>query len=98
MSEEVIGKVVSVFARYPEVSSVILFGSRAKGNYRPALDIDLTAKGDSLSHDLLLNLELALDDLLLPYKIDLSLYSQVDNADLLDHIDRVGIPVYKRVT
>jgi hypothetical protein len=33
---------------------------------------------------------LPLDDLLLPYKIDLSLLREIDNPQLLDHIDRVG--------
>ncbi len=94
LSDETVEKITTVFSQYPEVSAAILYGSRVKGSYRPASDIDITLKGDNLSHDLLLTIELALDDLLLPYKIDLSLYSQIDNLDLLEHIDRVGEVVF----
>ncbi|ANF26727.1 nucleotidyltransferase domain-containing protein [Stutzerimonas stutzeri] len=80
---------------FPRISEAILYGSRAKENYRPGSDIDLTLKGNELSHQDLLDIELALDDLLLPYKIDLSLHHQLDNPQLIDHIDRVGKSLYK---
>lgn len=56
---------------FPKVSQAILYGSCAKGSYRPSSDIDLTLKGNELSYQDLLNIELTLDDLLMPYKIDL---------------------------
>ncbi len=82
------------FAQYPEIHHVILYGSRAKGNYRPGSDIDLAIKGD-LDYSSLLKLENELDDLLLPYKIDLSLYHKISNPDLIDHINRVGKVFYE---
>jgi uncharacterized protein len=84
-----------VFAQYPEIEQAVLYGSRAKGNYRRGSDIDLTLIGN-LSHNQLLHLETAIDDLLLPYKIDLSLYTQIDNPELLAHIQRVGTVFYQR--
>lgn len=84
-----------VFGRFPGVEQAVLYGSRAKGNFRPGSDIDLTLKGD-LSYRDLLDIELALDDLLLPWKIDLSLYSQIDNPALVEHIGRVGRTFYAR--
>lgn len=89
-----IARIQTVFAHYRQVSQVILYGSRAKGNFRPGSDIDLTVKGDGLTYDDLGHLELELDDLLLPYKIDLSLYDMLDHADLLAHITRVGVVFY----
>jgi uncharacterized protein len=88
-----IEKINQVFAQYPEIEQAILYGSRAKGNYRRGSDIDLTLIGD-LSYQQLLHLETAIDDLLLPYKVDLSLYTQIDNPDLLAHIQRVGVVFY----
>ena len=85
-----VSRIQSVFTRYPQISQVILYGSRAKGNFRPGSDIDLTVKGKGLTYDDLNRLELDLDDLLLPYKIDLSLYNMLDHAGLLAHIERVG--------
>ena len=39
----------------------------------------------------LLQLQARLDDLLLPWSIDLQLHHQINHAPLLEHIDRVGI-------
>lgn len=89
-----ISAIQNVFARHPAVQQVVLYGSRAKGNYRPGSDIDLSILGDGVSLSELFSLESELDDLLLPYKIDLSLYRQIDNPELLEHIQRVGVPFY----
>lgn len=73
-----------------------LYGSPAKGNYKRGSDIDLTLKGDALTYRDLLRLMDELDDLLLPYMIDLSIYDQIDNPALREHIDRVGVVFYAR--
>lgn len=90
-----IKKLCEVFERYPQVNRVILYGSRAKGNFKPGSDIDMTleAKIDSQMYGQLLT---DLDDLLLPYQIDLSLYHQLQNPALISHIDRVGKVLYER--
>lgn len=85
-----------VFSRHQEVESVVLYGSRALGTYRPNSDIDLTMTGKTLSLSTMLRVSGDIDDLLLPYKVDLSIKDQIDNPQLLDHIDRVGVTFYKR--
>ncbi len=84
----------SVFAQYPQVEKAILYGSRAMGNYRPGSDIDITLTGSDLTLKILSKIEMDLDDLLLPYKIDLSILKQISNPDLQEHIKRVGIQFY----
>ena len=84
----------NIFKMHPKVTQVILYGSRAKGNYRPASDLDLTLKGENLNYNDLVAIDNALDDLLLPYTIDLSIYEQIENPDLIDHIKRVGQEFY----
>jgi predicted nucleotidyltransferase len=96
LTETTINKLVSVFSACPQIEQVILYGSRAKGNFRNGSDIDLTIVGKSVTHSLQLRLENTLDDLLLPYKIDLSLLHEIENLDLLDHIKRVGVILYRR--
>ena len=95
LSRDDINSVQQTLRRFPRISEAILYGSRAKGNYRPGSDIDLTLRGNTLSHQDLQEIELALDDLLLPYKIDLSLQHQIDNPQLIEHIGRVGKLFYK---
>ena len=84
-----------VFAKYPDIDKAILFGSRAKGNYRNGSDIDLTLVGNNLTLSQQFAIETAFDDLLLPYKIDLSIFHKIENQDLIDHINRVGITFYE---
>lgn len=82
---------LEVLAQYPEVNSVTLFGSRAKGNWRPGSDVDLCLDAPKLSMAARLELENRLDDLLLPWRIDLLLRHEIENDALLAHIARVGI-------
>lgn len=91
-----INKLRDVFNGWPEIQRVVLYGSRAKGSYRPGSDIDLTIEADALSLSQLLALENQIDELLLPWMVDLSLKRHIDNPALLDHIHRVGVPFYVR--
>ncbi len=91
-----INKINILFSKHQTISRVILYGSRAKGNYRTGSDIDLTIQGKNIDLTTLLEIETELDDLLLPYKIDLSLYNKIENRDLVDHINRVGITFYNK--
>jgi predicted nucleotidyltransferase len=84
----------SVFHNEETVFEVILYGSRAMGTYRSGSDIDLTLKGRGLTVKKLLELSTAIDDLLLPYEIDLSIYEQIENPDLINHISRVGKVIF----
>lgn len=86
----------NIFQQYPLITTVRLYGSRAKGNYRLGSDIDLCIVAPELSLHDLLKIENEIDDLLLPWKIDLSLWHQIDNQDLLDHIKRIGVEFYRR--
>lgn len=87
-------KLTSVFSRHAAIKSVLIYGSRAKGNYRPGSDIDLTIKGEEIPFTEFMQIEDQIDDLMLPYTVDLSQYRQIQNAELISHIDRVGIEIY----
>lgn len=94
LKQQTIAQINSVFARYPEVEQVILYGSRAKGTYKNGSDIDLTLKGHGLNLNVINKISNEIDELLLPYSFDISIFSQISNADLVDHINRVGIVFY----
>lgn len=98
LSEIDLEQIVSVFSDFPVVDKAILYGSRAKGSYRDGSDIDITLVGNNLDLTTLLRPETLLDDLLLPYTIDLSIFHKIENLDLIHHINRVGIIIYERAT
>ncbi len=86
----------SIFRKFPEIDEIILYGSRAKGNFKKGSDIDLTLKGEYINNNLLNLINLKLDDLYLPYILDLSIYNKINNKDLIGHINRVGVKIYEK--
>jgi type I restriction enzyme S subunit len=89
-----IQKINSVFAAHTNIKKIILYGSRAMGTYKPYSDIDLTLVGKQISLTQLNEIENQLDELYLPYKMDLTIFDQIENLDFLDHIKRVGKEFY----
>ncbi len=91
-----IDKICTVLAKHQRIEKAVIYGSRAKGNYKPGSDIDLTLYGQNLTRDDLATVMDELDDLLLPYSIDLSLFDELNHAKLREHIERVGLVFYER--
>lgn len=96
LNEETVNKIIDVFLKYQEVEEAVLYGSRAKGVFKPGSDIDLVLKGGRLDLHVLNKISLDLDDLLLPYTFDITIYRQISNPDLIDHIERVGVVFYQK--
>ncbi|MBU4524604.1 MAG: nucleotidyltransferase domain-containing protein [Desulfomicrobium sp.] len=96
LPEQTIQEIQGALALYPEVEEAILYGSRAMGTFKPGSDIDLTLIGENLTHNLMLGIMFDLDDLLLPWMIDLSIFDTIDHPGLREHIDRVGQTLYER--
>jgi len=96
LSTDTVTKIHAVLARHPEVERAILYGSRAKGNFKPGSDIDLTLTDGGLDDRVLGQIDEELDELLLPYQFDLSIFARLTQADLLDHIQRVGVVFYEK--
>jgi uncharacterized protein len=97
LKETTISRIHAVFARHPQVEKAILYGSRAKGNFKNGSDIDLTLIGkEDLNLELLYRIIDEIDDLLLPYTFDLSIFHQISDPDVIDHIKRVGVVFYEK--
>ena len=84
----------SIFNKYPEVILVHLFGSRAKGNYKPASDIDLAIMNEGVSLETMSKIKGEFEESSLPYLIDLVDYYSLKHPEIKEHIDRVGIVIY----
>ena len=96
LEKKIIEQINGIFAKYPQLDQVILYGSRAKGNFKTGSDIDLTLKGNDLDLSLIHKIDLELDDLLLPYTFDISIFKQISDADIIEHINRVGVIFYNK--
>ena len=89
-------KINQVFAVHPEIQQAIIYGSRALGNFKHSSDIDITLLGENINLDVLNQISIEIDDLLLPYYVDLSIFSHIKNDELVDHINRVGKEFFLR--
>ena len=98
LSQSTIATLHEIFKRYAGLEKVIVYGSRAKGNYKTGSDIDLTLVGKALSLDDMMKIKSDLDDSSLPYLVDVSLFDQLDNESLRDHIQRVGVVFYEQAS
>ena len=90
LSPRTLGMLRAVLGQHPGIQRAVVYGSRAKGNFRPGSDIDLTLDAPELTLSDLIRIDSELDDLMLPYTIDLSLLQHISNPELLKHIERVG--------
>ncbi len=96
LSEKTFAAVCCVLARHPEIEQAILFGSRAKGTFKPGSDIDLVLKGQGLSQRILNRVYDELDDLPIPYEFSIVLDDKMTDPEVRAHVDRVGQVFYER--
>lgn len=76
-----------------DIDRAVVFGSRAKGNWRENSDIDIAVFGEGVNVGLLVA---QLDELPMPYKFDIVDYNSINSCALREHIDRVGIEIYTK--
>ncbi len=99
LSARTISEIHGVLAQHPNVQRAVIYGSRAKGNYKPGSDIDLTlfaVEGQEIDYREVADILDEIDDLLLPYTLDLSAFEQLNHVKLREHIERVGKVFYER--
>lgn len=77
--------------REPEIEEIILFGSRAIGNYKQGSDVDLAIGGGGVSEKVAIRLSAYLNlELSMPYKFDVVSITDCSNDALVEHIKRFG--------
>lgn len=93
--EKTIEQLKNVFTKKENIDRAIVFGSRAKGNYKNGSDIDIALDGDLSYSDWVQSMK-HVDDLNLPYKIDLVLLESLHNKELVNHIKTEGVLLYQK--
>jgi predicted nucleotidyltransferase len=90
-----LANIISVLQSQSKIRQLVLFGSRAKGTHRPGSDWDIALKGDDISLAEVMELQTKITDLWLANQVDLIVYDDIENLALKEHIDRVGIVVWR---
>ena len=95
LRESDLTQILSVLKNQPEITEALIFGSRAKGNYKNGSDVDIALKGD-ISFQKVSQVGFMLNEqTLMPYKFDVLNFHTIQNSDLIEHINRVGVLIYK---
>jgi len=98
LTDRTLNTLYSIFQKYSGIKQAVLYGSRAKGNFRPGSDIDISINtDDTFTHTELLRIGNDFDDSDMPYFVDVLIYNKLSNQDLKSHIDRVGKVLYSAV-
>ena len=87
---------IDIFKKYPQIAHVLVYGSRAKGNYTNRSDLDLVIDDHEIDRYTLGKLLTELNESDFPHTIDLQSLDQIQNEKLIDHIRRVGKTFYKK--
>ncbi|MFT9495327.1 nucleotidyltransferase domain-containing protein [Anaerosolibacter sp.] len=97
LKEDDLAYIIGKVKEFIEIEKAVIFGSRAKGNYRPGSDVDLAIYGDQITFDTISSLHARLEmQGPLPYFFDIVDYTHLDHKELKDHIDRVGKIIFER--
>jgi len=97
LSDRTLDTLDAIFRKYPGIKQAVLYGSRAKGNYRTGSDIDLALMTDgTFTRTDLLRIAGDFDDSDMPYMVDVLVYGDLSNPDLKAHIDRMGKVLYSQ--
>jgi predicted nucleotidyltransferase len=93
--ESELADIIQIVSSRVSVKAACIFGSRAKGNFRPGSDVDIALKGPSVDHGDVREIAYVLNEEgFLPYQFDIIDYNTIDNEALREHIDRVGELIY----
>ncbi len=96
LKDKDIQAIKKILANYDQVASGFIFGSRAKGNFKPGSDVDIALKGARIGPKVIIQISSELNErTTMPYHFDVLNYKSIRNGDLQSHIDRVGKMIYK---
>jgi predicted nucleotidyltransferase len=87
----------TVLSQFPEIEKAAIFGSRAKGTFKPGSDIDLAVWGDDIDLTTIARLHALLEEEgPLPYFFDVVDYTHLGHPALREQIDRTGKAIFGR--
>ena len=96
LNSKTIDALKSVLVRHQAIEKVLIYGSRAKGHFKIGSDIDMSLVAPTLNLSDLLKIENEIEELMLPYKVDLSLFHLIENPDVVEHIKRAGVDLFSK--
>jgi len=99
LRQQDLDEIIRILQRFSVVEEAIIFGSRAKGNFKKGSDIDLAVRGKGIDHAVVASLSFLLnEESATPYFFDIVHFEEISEKELLEHINRVGQCIYSRAS
>jgi predicted nucleotidyltransferase len=96
LDDSTLEKIINILSKNEKINKAVIFGSRAKGNYKNGSDIDIALFGKYLDIQDIYNIHLLIEELFLPYTFDIVIFDNIKNEELKEHIKIVGKTIYKK--
>ena len=95
LKEGILDSIVNILKQYKEIERASIFGSRARGDYKPSSDIDIVIYGDLLTNTINTKIYFEIEELYIPFKIDLINFNTLDNKNKIkENIEKEGVDIY----
>lgn len=96
LTDEQLEEIRKITGNFPSVEMIRLFGSRAKGTFSNASDVDLALFGKDVTLKDQIRISSLLNESRSMLKYDVIRYSTIENEKLIEHIKKYGLVIYKR--
>lgn len=95
LKDEDISVLNSIFQKHTAIEEVVIYGSRAKGNYTERSDLDLIIKNSKIDRFVISDILLDIYESDFPFMVDLQDFGVLKSRKLIEHIERAGKIFYK---
>lgn len=95
LEEHILDKLRVVLAAHPAVERAVIYGSRAKGTFKPASDIDLAAYAPRLDANEFVRLRFEIQELPIVFKLDVAHVDALTDASLAHEIATHGVEFFR---
>lgn len=93
LNDSILEKLVKVMEKSKTVKKAVIFGSRARGDYKYNSDIDIAIYTDGETYS---GFNSDIDEATGIYKVDIVDMGKLTNAKLRQKIERDGVEIYRR--
>ena len=89
-------ELLEILASIPEIEEVLIYCSRARGDYWRASDVDLSIKGKNVVRHTLAVLNDKLYESHIPQIFDTHIYSKIKSQSFKDNVNQDGKLIYRK--
>ncbi|MHA4986754.1 nucleotidyltransferase family protein [Cetobacterium somerae] len=89
LKERELDEIKVLYYLFPEIDEIVIFGSRARGDYSRVSDIDIAIKGDV--DKIMYKIRDYFEEGSIIYTVDVVNYISISNQDFKENIDSEGV-------